>query len=246
MGLNSPPSRRTFLAAAVPATILATALGAVSGDEPAPKEAGLSFEGLLKGLPGFQPRAPAPQRALSVAGFLSQKQFARSYGAYREAFSHLLAVERALASASREPTNSSEYTRLRSEQIRAGNSVLLHEFYFRNLSTKRSAPSRYILPNMTEHMGSLVAWRDDFAACARVAGVWAVLVYDPYDDRWHNTAVGETDAGGWVGANPLVVLKVSPSAYSLDYRDRDAYIAAFLDHLDWDEVAARYRAVDRH
>lgn len=58
--------------------------------------------------------------------------------------------------------------------------------------------------------------------------------------------MGEADAGGWVGANPLVVLNAAPSAYSLDYQDRDSYVAAFFRHIDWREVAARYRAADRH
>jgi Fe-Mn family superoxide dismutase len=123
--------------------------------------------------------------------------------------------------------------------------VLLHEFYFRNLASIWVRPPRYVMANFNEHMGSLESWREDFAACARIAGTWAVLVYDPYDDRWHNAALGASDAGGWVGANPLVVCAVADYAWSIDYRDRDAYVDAFLGRIDWNEVAARYHAVDR-
>ena len=35
-------------------------------------------------------------------------------------------------------------------------------------------------------------------------------------------------------------------AYLLNYAERSKYVARFIEHIDWDVVAARYRAVDRH
>ena len=211
-----------------------------------PKESGLSFEGLLKGEPGFQPRKPAPLPLESIPGFLSREQLARNYSVYRDAFSKLLAAEDALKTAPRDAAHASAYTTLRTQQVVAANAVLLHEFYFRNLSSKPVSPSRYVMGNMREHMGELTDWREDFAACARVAKAWAVLIYDPYDDRWHNVPLDEGDAGGWIGANPLVVCDVADHAWAIDYKDRETYVARFFDHIDWNMVAARYRAVDRH
>jgi len=72
-----------------------------------------------------------------------------------------------------------------------------------------------------------------------------VLVYDPYDDRWHNVMMDSDEDGVWIGANPLVVSDVAEHAFSIDYRRREDYVAKFLDHIDWDEVARRYRAADR-
>lgn len=239
-------SRRRVLQSCTALAALA-ALGARPGTEAAaPKETGLASEGLLAGRAGFQPRRPAPLPQTEIEGFLSRAQLAASYGTYRQAFARLRAAESALQSASRAPAGAVEYARLRSQQTIAGNSVLLHEFYFGNLAARAPTPSRYIAANMAEHMGSFEAWRKDFAACGRVARSWALLVYDPYDDRWHNVALGEDDAGGWVGANPLLVCNVSENAYSLDYADREAYISKFLEHVDWNAVGSRYRAVDRH
>jgi len=209
-----------------------------------PKETGLSFEGLLKHQPGFQPRRPAPEPR-ELPGFLSRRQLARTYAVYRDAFANLLAAEHSLATASRAPADRVAYARLRRDQIEAANSVLLHEFYFRNLASTRVQPPQYVTANFNEHMGSFGSWREDFAACARIAETWAVLVYDPYDDRWHNAALGASDAGGWVGANPLVVCAIADYAWSIDYRDRDTYVDAFLGRIDWNEVDARYHAVDR-
>lgn len=212
---------------------------------PPPSESGLSFEGLLKHQPGFQPRQPMSLPYESLPGFLSKQQLTENYAAYRDAFAQLRAAEHALASASRASAASSAYAALRNRQVRAANSVLLHEFYFGNLTAAPITPPRYILANINEHMGSFESWRDDFAACARVSDAWSALVYDPYDDRWHNVPLSEADAGGWVGANPLVVCDTADHAWSIDYRDREAYVAKFFDHIEWKVVAARYRAVDR-
>ena len=83
--------------------------------------------------------------------------------------------------------------------------MLLHEFYFRNLAAEKVEVLRYLTRHMEEHMGSLETWSSDFAACAFSAQTWAALVYDPYDDRWHNAIMHGDAAGAWIGANPLVV-----------------------------------------
>ncbi len=217
-----------------------------AADTSPPKETGLSFEGLLKGRPGFQPRTPAPQPIAEIPGFLSKEQLAGNYAAYRDAFAKLLAAENALATVSRDAAHAKEYAALRAQQVNSANSVLLHEFYFRNLAPARVTSSRYVLSNMTEHMGTLDTWREDFTACARIAQSWTVLVYDPYDDRWHNAPIDESDAGAWVGSNPLVVCDVADDAWSTDYKDREQYVTRFFDHIDWSVVASRYQAVDRH
>ncbi len=211
----------------------------------APKETGLSFEGLLKNQLGFQPRRPAPLPHEAIPGFLSRAQIAANYSSYRAAFNELITAEKALASASRDARHSEQYAALRKQQLEAGNSVLLHEFYFRNLAVTPVAPSGYVTANMNEHMGSIEDWRADFIATARVAAEWAVLAYDPYDDRWHNVPLGVSSAGGWVGANPLVVCDVAEHAWSVDYQKREDYLTKFFDHLDWSVVDRRYRGVDR-
>jgi Fe-Mn family superoxide dismutase len=98
---------------------------------------------------------------------------------------------------------------------------------------------------MAEHMGPWESWREDFRRCALLARAWVVLVYDPYDDRWHDAAMDSSNDGVWIGANPLVVCDVADHAFTRDYRHREEYVDKFLDHIDWQEVSRRYRAVDR-
>jgi Fe-Mn family superoxide dismutase len=207
-----------------------------------PKESGLSSEGLLVGHPGFQPRSVMPLPHAEIPGFLSREQLARHHGDYAHVVEQLRATETALHG---EGVNDRHYVELRRAQVVAANSMLLHELYFGGLSPEKVSPPRHIEANMSEHMGSLESWRDDFNRCALAAKVWATLVYDPYDDRWHNAIMDSDNDGVWVGGNPLVVCDVAEHAFSKDYPRREDYIAKFLDHIDWAEVSRRYRAVDR-
>ena len=78
-------------------------------------------------------------------------------------------------------------------------------FYFRGLTPQPVAVPSYVERNMSEHMGSYASWQGDSTACALAARSWAALVYDPYDDRWHNVIMDDDLGGVWIRANPLVV-----------------------------------------
>ncbi len=233
-------TRRTLLAAlaaAASALLARHARAAVP-----PKESGLSHEGLLAGHPGFQPRSSLPLPHEELPGFLSRAQLAEHYREYLAAVTRLRTAEDALRG---ETPEGGAYADLRRTQVAAANSVLLHELYFGGLAPQTVTPPGYIEAHMNEHMGSLASWREDFTKCALAARAWAVLVYDPYDDRWHNAVMDSDNDGVWVGANPLVICDVAGHAYSIDYPRREDYVERFLAHIDWEEIARRYRAVDR-
>lgn len=233
-------SRRRFLASGallagsvVAADILAAA---------PPKEAGLSSEGLLAGRPGFQPRTVMPLAYPELPGFLSKAQLERSHAAYVETVERLGATERQLRDG---VPDAARYGELRRAQVAAANDVLLHELYFGNLARDPVVVPGYVERHMREHIGSIDDWSADFMRCALAANAWAALVYDPYDDRWHDVVMDDGDSGVWIGANPLVVCDVSEHAFGADYGRREDYVAKFLEHLDWNEVASRYKATDR-
>ena len=233
-------SRRRFLLSATLASGVLVAAETRSASPP--KETGLSSEGLLAGHPGFQPRNAMPLPTAEFPGFLSREQLASHHADYVRLVDRLRDMERALREGG---ADDGSYARLRRTQVETANGVLLHELYFTGLSAMKVDAPRHILSHMTEHMGPWDSWRDDFRRCAHVAKAWAALVYDPYDDRWHNTVMDSDDDGVWIGANPLVVCDVSDHAFATDYAKRDDYIAAFLEHVDWEEISRRYRAVDR-
>jgi len=237
--MNASVSRRRFLTMAAAAGAFLP-MRAPAGTPP--KESGLSSEGLLAHRPGFQPRTTMPLPYQELPDFLSRDQLAAHHEAYASAVERLKAADASLNAA---PADASRYAELRRVQVEAANSVLLHEFYFGGLSAQKVAPPRHIENNMAEHMGPWQSWRDDFTRCALAAKAWAVLVYDPYDDRWHDAIMDSDNDGVWVGANPLVVCDVAEHAFSRDYRSREEYVAKFLDHIDWNEVSRRYKSVDR-
>src|SRR5215831_12056562 len=152
-------------------------LWAASDEAAAPKEGGLSSEGLLVGQPGFQPRTVAALPHTELPGFLTQAQLAANHDAYVQAVDTLRSTEAALAKADRSPAGLIAYRALRQKQVASANDVLLHEFYFRGLAPQAVAVPSYVERNMSEHMGTLATWRGDFTDCALAARSWAALVY---------------------------------------------------------------------
>jgi Fe-Mn family superoxide dismutase len=233
-------SRREVLvsAAAVAGTVVAREMHAATP----PKESGLSSEGLLVGHPGFQPRTVMPLPREELPGFLSRAQLSAHQAEYERQVARLKSAEDAL----RAPDiPAGRYAELRRQQVGAANAALLHELYFRALAPADVRPPAYIERHMGEHMGTFASWRDDFHRCAMAARAWAVLLYDPYDDRWHNAVMDTDDEGVWVGGNPLVVCDVAAHAFATDHPRREDYVAKFLERIDWEVVAKRYKAVDR-
>jgi len=183
---------------------------------------------------------PLPHHELP--GFLSKEQLALHHAEYIRLVEGLHASELTLGAGG---TDATRYGELRRARVEAANGVLLHELYFTGLSATKIEPPRDIQGHMREHMGAWVQWQEDFRRCALGAKAWAVLVYDLYDDRWHNVVADSDRDGVWVGANPLGVCDVSDHAFTPDHQRRDEYVATFLEHIDWEETARRYRAVDR-
>jgi len=230
-------SRRGFVAS-VAGGAVATRVWAAA----APKEAGLASEGLLAGRPGFQPRTVMPLPHDELPGFLSRARLAAHHEEYVRDVDKLQAVEARL----RDPRlGDAEYADARRAQVAAANAVLLHELYFGNLAPAKVELPRYVAGHLREHMGEQDAWVADFTRCALAAKRWAVLVYDPYDDRWHDVVMDDDAGGVWLGANPLVVCDVAEHAWATDHGSRAEYVAKFVERVDWNEVARRYKAVDR-
>src|SRR4029453_9466908 len=162
-------SRRGLLAglALAVGAAASTRLWAASEEAAAPREAGLSSEGLLVGQPGFQPRTVAPLPHAELPGFLTQAQLAGNHDAYVQAVDALRVADAELAKADRSPAGLAAYRTIRQKQVAAANAVLLHEFYFRGLAPQAVAVPSYVERHMTEHLGSLSSWRADFTACRR-------------------------------------------------------------------------------
>ena len=137
---------------------------------------------------------------------------------------------------------------LKREELLASNSMLLHELYFASLGGQGAQPAPGMALALAASFGSLERWRDEFVAMGKALGGgsgWVLLMFHPREGRLTNQWAADhtqTAAGGV----PILALDMYEHAYHLDHgAAAAAYVDAFMTHIDWAAVYARYqRAVN--
>jgi len=230
-------SRRSFLFAssgAAAGTFLASSLSEAEGAE----SLDFSKSGLVTG-------QPKPLKHKSIPGFLSAEQIAPHHtahygGALKAVTSADARLEESLKSG--KDVDSAAFGQLKRLINSRGNSVVLHEMYFDGLSPKASDPAAQARAAIEQRFGSLDKWWADFAASAKEAAGWTMLVKHPVNGKLYNVVSDEHAMGVLWMAVPLVVIDVYEHAFYIDYQNRKAeYVDKFLGHVDWDEVNTRFR-----
>jgi len=123
--------------------------------------------------------------------------------------------------------------------------MVLHEYYFANLAAgSKLSPGSDLAVDLGAAWGSVGAWREDFARTGGMRGVgWAILYRDPATGGLFNWWVSSHEQGHPAGFNPVLVLDVFEHAFMVDHGagGRDAYIAAFLENVNWEVVEQRHK-----
>src|SRR6266487_5172456 len=125
------------------------------------------------------------------------------------------------------------------------NGMILHEYYFGNLSARGSnqPPTGSALHSAIEQsFGDTKTWLADFHDVGAMRGVgWAILFEDPTTGRLSNHWVELHQNGHPAGFKPLLVMDVWEHAFMVDYKptERAKYIEAFFANVDWDAVDQR-------
>jgi Fe-Mn family superoxide dismutase len=136
---------------------------------------------------------------------------------------------------------------LKREELIAANSMTLHELYFASLggdgTLQPAGGTAGLAVGLARDFGSIGRWRAAFIALgAALAGGsgWALLSWSARESRLVNHWA--SDHGQLLaGATPILALDMYEHAYHMDFgADARAYIAAFMDNVDWTAVAARY------
>ena len=120
----------------------------------------------------------------------------------------------------------------------------LHEYYFENLGGDgKLDTSSSLHRQLSTEFGSYEKWRQDFLATGMIRGIgWAILYLDGKTGKLTNAWINEHDLGHLAGAQPLLVMDVFEHAYLPDYGlDRNRYIDAFFDNIDWSVVTNRFQ-----
>jgi len=119
----------------------------------------------------------------------------------------------------------------------------LHELYFDNLGGQEilgKKSSLYLA--LSEQFGSFEKWKKDFIATGTIRGIgWALLYYDPQQNRLFNVWINEHDTGHLATGKPILVMDVFEHAYMPQYKlDKAKYIEAFFHNINWESVSRRY------
>jgi superoxide dismutase, Fe-Mn family len=115
-----------------------------------------------------------------------------------------------------------------------------HDFYWHSLSPKRQRPAGALLNRLEKDFGSYDGFAGKFAAAAtgQFGSGWAWLV--DKDGRLEVTASANADTPMAHGIKCLLTVDVWEHAYYVDYRnERERYVSAVLDRLNWEQAAAR-------
>ena len=138
---------------------------------------------------------------------------------------------------------------LKREELVAANSMGLHELYFASLGgdgvVKASGKPAGFTVGVNRDFGTIERWRAEFMALATAMGGgsgWALFSWSARENRLINHwAADHTHL--LAGATPLLALDMYEHAYHMDFgANAKAYVAAFMDNVNWDGVSLRYAA----
>jgi len=190
------------------------------------------------------PFDPARLRGLSER--LLQSHHQNNYGG---AVKRLHAIRTELAALDWGSAPGFRINGLKREELIAANSMGLHELYFSSLggdgALKTAGKPAGFGVGLKRDFGLIERWRKEFTALAAALGGgsgWALRSWSARENRLLNHWAAD-HAHLLAGATPILALDMYEHAYHMDFgADAKAYVAAFMDNIDWDGVALRYAA----
>ena len=172
---------------------------------------------------------------------LLQSHHQNNYGG---AVKRLNAIRTQLAAAPAATLSGFVLNGLKREELIATNSMLLHELYFASLGGGGQAMVPALALALAANFGSVAAWRDEFMAMGQALGGgsgWVLLSFQPREGTLVNQWASD-HGHALAGGVPLLALDMYEHAYHLDHgAAAGAYVDAFMAHIDWAAVYARYQ-----
>jgi len=130
------------------------------------------------------------------------------------------------------------------------NGMVLHEYYFENLTkggAKKPGQGSSFVKAAEDSFGTYDKWKLDFSSVGKMRGVgWAMCYTNPHSGRLTNHWVSLHEHGTVAGFIPILVMDVWEHAYLLDYKpaERASYIEAFFSNIDWKTVEKRLQVCE--
>lgn len=184
--------------------------------------------------------APLPFAPASLPGLSERMMVSHHDNNYAGAVRKLNEIRQQLGSA--DPARSggywSLYGSLRTAELAARNSSLLHELFFANLGAGQQ-PSVPLATMIAQRFGAMDRFRAQFLGAAKASNGWVLLVTDPGSRTLEIVQTDGHGFGAWE-AVPLLVMDLYEHAYALDYAaNKQAYFDAFWNNVHWGEVHVR-------
>jgi Fe-Mn family superoxide dismutase len=124
-----------------------------------------------------------------------------------------------------------------------------HSLFWTTLTGSGGGPPEGDLASaIDEHFGNFDRFREQFTAAAlgRFGSGWAWLSLDP-DRRLVVESTANQDSPLMAGNIPILGIDVWEHAYYLKYQNRrPEYVDAFYNVIDWQAVAGRFEAAQKH
>jgi len=132
---------------------------------------------------------------------------------------------------------------LKREELIAHNSMVLHELYFASLGAE-SQPDGDLRNTLIRDFGSVEKWQTQFVAMGKALGGgsgWVLLTYSRRDKKLMNQWAADHTCC-LAGASPILALDMYEHSYHMDYGAKAAaYVDAFMNNINWENVSAFYR-----
>jgi len=123
-----------------------------------------------------------------------------------------------------------------------GSGHALHTVFWKNMKKGGSEAKGSIAAQIARDFGSLAALQGQFASASKAVqgSGWGILAWEPLSGRTIVLAAEKHQNHTMFGCAPLLVLDVWEHAYYLKYQNnRGAYVDAFWNIVDWDNVSER-------
>jgi superoxide dismutase, Fe-Mn family len=136
---------------------------------------------------------------------------------------------------------------LKREELIASNSMILHELYFDGLSSE-GEPDKELRSTLIRDFGSLEKWQAQFAAMGKALGGgsgWVLLTHSRRDNKLINQWAADHTCC-LAGASPILALDMYEHSFHMDYGAKAAaYVDAFMNNINWENVSVLYRKRER-
>ena len=128
-----------------------------------------------------------------------------------------------------------------------GSGAILHQLYIKNMGpADPTSPSMELIEQINKDFGSYEVFKKQMAEAAKVveASGWCLLVWVPLFNKLEVLQCEKHQNLTLWGCKPLLVLDMWEHSYFLQYKsNREEYIKAFWNIVNWNEINKRFRKI---